>query len=245
MSNTEAWYRSWFDTEYYHLLYQYRDDHEARDFMNHLLAYLEPEPASKMLDLACGRGRHSRLLHDRGYTVTGLDLSENNIVFARRFQAENLEFVQGDMSEDLGTSRYHYIFNLFTSFGYFDSREQSQEAMNNIARALKKGGRLILDFMNVEKLRSGLVKEEEMKQGCVKFRVRRLIRDGCIIKDIRISDRDEQHDYEERVQLLDLASFEEMFRVAGLVLLDKFGGFDLQPFDAQHSERLIMIARRE
>jgi SAM-dependent methyltransferase len=244
MNQKETWYKSWFDTEYYHLLYQYRDDHEARGFMSNLLRYLEPLPKSKVLDLACGRGRHAIFMSERDLDVTGIDLSENNIHFAKRHEQDNLRFIQGDMSEDLGTERFDYIFNLFTSFGYFDTPEQSERAMHNIAKALKPGGRLVIDFMNVEKVRLGLVKEEEMLEGCVKFRVRRLIRDGFILKDIRVFDGDEQDRFEERVQMLDLKSFETMMSQAGLKLRESFGDFNLTPFSAKESERLIMIAER-
>lgn len=244
MNQKEIWYKSWFDTEYYHLLYQYRDDHEARGFMSNILHHLNPEPKSKVLDLACGRGRHARFMSERDLEVTGLDLSENNIQFASRFERDNLRFIQGDMSEDIGTADYDFIFNLFTSFGYFEKPEQSSQAMQNIAKALKPGGKLVIDFMNVEKVRLGLVKEEEMLEGCVKFRVRRFIRDGFIIKDIRVSDGDEQDRYEERVQMLDLESFESMMKSAGLELKECFGDFDLNPFSEGTSERLIMIAER-
>lgn len=244
MSGNETWYKSWFDTEYYHMLYQYRDDHEARGFMSNILGHLNPSSGSSVLDLACGRGRHARFMSEHDLEVTGIDLSENNILYARRFEKENLRFIQGDMSEDLGTADYDYIFNLFTSFGYFDKPEQSAQAMQNIARALRPGGKLVIDFMNVEKVRLGLVKEEEMLEGCVKFRVRRFIRDGFIIKDIRVTDGDEQDRYEERVQMLDLDSFESIMKIAGLELKDCFGDFNLKPFNPGDSERLIMIAER-
>ena len=244
MTHHDTWYKSWFDTEYYHLLYQYRDDHEAHGFMSKLIDHLQPAPGSRVLDLACGRGRHARFLSERHLDVTGIDLSENNIQYAKNHQSSKLKFLRGDMADDLGTSEYDFIFNLFTSFGYFKTLAQSARAMNNIARALKPGGRLVLDFMNVEKVRLGLVKEEELKQGCIHFKVHRFIREGFIIKDIRISDRDEQHNFEERVQMLNLSAFENMIQDSGMKMLEVFGDFDLRPFRASESERLIMIAER-
>ena len=244
MSTEASWYKSWFDTGYYHLLYQYRDDHEARDFMKNLLRYLQPEPGSRALDLACGRGRHARFLSDKGLQVTGIDLSLNNIEHARQFENDNLQFKQGDMRDDLGHQQYRYIFNLFTSFGYFDTLEESQVALANMAEALTGEGRLILDFMNVEKVKLGLVREEEMTEDEVQFKVRRFIRDGFIIKEIHIEDQGRHHRYEERVQMLDLPAFRKLFAAAGLEITDCFGDFDLTPYKAESSERLIMIGRR-
>jgi cyclopropane fatty-acyl-phospholipid synthase-like methyltransferase len=54
------WYKDWFDSPYYHILYKYRDDSEANGFIDHLLEALNPRPGARILDLACGRGRYSR-----------------------------------------------------------------------------------------------------------------------------------------------------------------------------------------
>lgn len=245
MNQREAWYKSWFDTEYYHMLYQYRGDHEAHNFIQRLLDYLQPVKGSQVLDLACGRGRHAKYLSEHDLAVTGVDLSSNNIAYARRYAAENLRFVQGDMRDDLGSDQYSLVFNLFTSFGYFDSRQQSLLAMHNIGRSMQVGGLLVLDFMNVEKVRLGLVREEEFSQACVRFKVRRVIRDGFVVKEISIQDRDEQHQFEERVQLLDRPAFESMFNETGLELVKCFGDFSLSDFEPLKSERLIMIAKRK
>ena len=69
------WFKDWFNSPYYHLLYANRDEREASDFIDALLEYLKSPPGSRMLDVACGRGRHSRYLESRGFDVTGLDLS--------------------------------------------------------------------------------------------------------------------------------------------------------------------------
>ena len=84
-----TWFASWFDSPYYHVLYKDRDDSEAADFMNRLTQYLHLHPTSKILDLACGKGRHSRYLSSLGYDVTGVDLSSQSITFAKKFEKEN------------------------------------------------------------------------------------------------------------------------------------------------------------
>src|SRR5882762_9044446 len=73
------WYREWFDSPYYHKLYFERNEAEAAAFIHLLLTFLDPPPEARMLDVACGRGRHARILAAQGFDVTGIDLSGNSI----------------------------------------------------------------------------------------------------------------------------------------------------------------------
>ena len=75
------WFSDWFDSKYYHILYTDRDNAEAEHFISNILDFLNPKKEQHILDLACGKGRHSKLLNDLGYRVTGVDLSENSITF--------------------------------------------------------------------------------------------------------------------------------------------------------------------
>src|SRR5690554_744393 len=84
----EGWFETWFDTSYYHILYQNRDFVEAERFITNLLAFLKLPAGSNCLDLACGKGRHSVFLNKHGLKVTGVDLSENSINEAKTFENE-------------------------------------------------------------------------------------------------------------------------------------------------------------
>ena len=117
MKTKTDWFTSWFDTPFYHILYKDRDDTDARIFMQNITSFLELKPNTHILDLACGKGRHSVFLNSLGYKVTGADLSENSIDFANKFANQNLSFVKYDMRNPL-LNKYDAIFNLFTSF-YF------------------------------------------------------------------------------------------------------------------------------
>lgn len=86
------WYKSWFDTEYYNLLYQHRDNSEARIFIENLVKQIPHMESSKVLDLACGEGRHSNVLHDLGFEVTGIDISPNRIKAATSLTSDKLDF---------------------------------------------------------------------------------------------------------------------------------------------------------
>ena len=69
------WYKDWFDTEYYNLLYSHRNFDEAREFVENITNYLKLYPMSKVLDLACGEGRHSLVFYNLGMDVVGVDIS--------------------------------------------------------------------------------------------------------------------------------------------------------------------------
>src|SRR5688572_24580227 len=109
------WFKEWFNSPYYHLLYNHRDDKEAITFINQLIKYLAPPVGSRMLDVACGKGRHSKALAEMGFDVTGIDLSFESINEALEFADENLHFFQHDMRLPFWINYFDYAFNFFTS----------------------------------------------------------------------------------------------------------------------------------
>ena len=86
------WFQSWFDTPYYHTLYENRDYKEAEVFIKNIVKYLNLDTEDSILDLACGKGRHSIFLNKMGYNVTGVDISPKNIKEANEHKNENLKF---------------------------------------------------------------------------------------------------------------------------------------------------------
>ena len=80
----QAWYKDWFNSPFYHKLYFERDEKEAETFLLRLIDHLKPATGSHMLDVACGRGRHSRILAKKGFRVTGIDISFDSIAFAKK-----------------------------------------------------------------------------------------------------------------------------------------------------------------
>ncbi len=145
----KAWYKGWFNSPFYHKLYFERDEKEAEDFIRNVIAHLKPVPGSFMLDVACGKGRHSKTLASLGYFVTGIDISEDSIQSAKAFETENLEFFVHDMRLPFRGNYYHYAFNFFTSFGYFRTRREHDDAIRTIAKSLKPGGIFLIDYLNV------------------------------------------------------------------------------------------------
>ena len=235
-----SWFASWFDTKYYHILYKDRDYKEAQTFMDNLTHYLNLPEEAKILDLACGKGRHSVYLNSLGFDVTGADLSENSIKEASKHENEKLHFKVHDM-RDVCDSKYDAIFNLFTSFGYFENDADNLTTLKAIKHSLTEYGFACIDFMNVDYVIDNLVPEEVKKVENIDFHIKRYVKDNHIYKEIDFEDNGEKFHFTEKVQALRLADFEKMMEEADIYLLDIFGNYKLQPFYKNQSERLIMI----
>ena len=238
------WFEEWFDTKYYHILYKNRDDLEAKQFIFGLMDQLQLKPGLKLLDLACGKGRHSKTLNDLGYNVLGVDLSKKSIADAEKSTNSGLSFQVHDMREVIPNHSFDAIFNLFTSFGYFDSPQDNERMCSSISKMLEPGGRLVIDFMNARKVIESLVLREQKTIQGVSFDISRRYDGSHIYKEIRIEDKSNHFNYTERVQALDLADFhillEPYFEIDHV-----FGSLDLKPFEVEESDRLIIIAKRK
>lgn len=238
------WFQSWFNTPYYHMLYQHRDSKDAELFVQALVKKLAITEGDKVLDLACGRGRHARFLEQLGLKVCGIDLSEENIDYAKK-HVPNVNFFVKDMREEFGLNKYDFIFNLFTSFGYFENDKEHIQSLKNIYTALKPKGVLTLDFLNVNRLKQGLIEDEEIStETGVRFNIRREIQNKKIVKTIAVYEENEEYSFQEKVTMLTLKDFERFFDQAGLTILDCFGDMKLSPFQESTSERLVIIAQR-
>lgn len=104
---------------------------------------LELAPGARILDLACGQGRHAIPLAQHGYRVTGLDLSEPSLTFAREAAAEagaKIDFVQADMREIPFADEFDAVVNIFTAFGYLESEQEDQLVLARVARRFAQRG---------------------------------------------------------------------------------------------------------
>lgn len=235
-----TWFASWFDTPYYHILYKDRDYAEAQVFMDNITHYLNLPDDAKILDLACGKGRHSIYLNQLGYDVTGADLSENSIAEASKHANEKLHFEVHDMRIPF-EQKFDAIFNLFTSFGYFENDADNLTTLKAIQESLSEYGFAVIDFMNVQNVIDNLVPEEVKTVDNIDFHIKRYVKDGHIFKEIDFEDKGEKFHFTEKVQALTLQNFEEMMEEAGIYLLDTFGDYKLKKFYKNESERLIMV----
>ncbi len=241
INNQESsWFASWFDTSYYHILYKDRNYREAQVFMDNLTHYLNLPENAKVLDLACGKGRHSIYLNQLGFDVLGVDLSENSIEVANKNANDTLHFEVHDMREPLN-DKFDAIFNLFTSFGYFDKEEDNLKTLIAIKENLSEYGFAVIDFMNVPFVLDNLVAEETKTVDTIDFHLKRYLHNGYIIKEIDFEDQGQKFHYTEKVRALSLEDFSQMMEEAGIYLLDTFGDYKLKKYHKKDSERLIMI----
>ncbi|MEM1044186.1 MAG: class I SAM-dependent methyltransferase [Bacteroidota bacterium] len=250
-----AWYEDWFDSDAYELVYDQRDLSEARRLADLIERTAQPTPGARVLDVACGRGRHSRILAARGYDVTGVDLSENALRSARRRAAReglSVTFQQADMRALPFEAAFDGAVNLFTSFGYFDAESDHQRVIDGVARALRPGGWFVQDFLSAPYLAAHLVAEDERTvEGPdgqpVRIVQRRRIEAGPggprVNKEITLHRSGNTHTFAESVRLLGAADFRRMYAAAGLDLAATFGDYAGGPY-SEASPRLILVARK-
>lgn len=242
----QPWFKNWFNSPYYHQLYFNRDTSEAAAFINKLIAYLKPATGSTMLDVACGKGRHSMQLASNGFDVTGIDLSEDSIKEALQQQGDNLHFYQHDMRLPFRINYFDYAFNFFTSFGYFKTQREHDNAVRTIAQSLKPGGTFVMDYLNVHYSEDHTVHHSEKEINDVNFIITKWYDEDYFYKKITIEDEALQEPlvYTEKVAKFSLGDFTEMFAYQGMQIQEVFGDYSFTHYDIRKSPRLVMIAKK-
>jgi SAM-dependent methyltransferase len=244
--DTREWYRDWFKSPFYYKLYFERDEKDARACIKKLVDFLEPPQGCRMLDVACGRGRHSCLLAEMGFDVTGFDLSFESIEYAKQFEKDNLRFYQHDMRYPFWINYFDFAFNFFTSFGYFATKREHDDSMRTIAASLKSGGIFVIDYLNVHYVEDRLVHNELKNIAGTSYEIHRWDDDHHFYKRILITDASLEIPVEhtERVAKFSLGDFTEMLSFQNMQVLEVFGDYKLAPYDVRKTPRLLIIAKK-
>lgn len=237
----QQWFETWFDSPFYHRLYCHRSDDEAQIFVQNICSELKLPIGAKVLDVACGKGRHSLALNKLGYEVTGVDLSASSIAHAKQFENERLHFFEHDMRLPLPEKNFDAVFNLFSSFGYFENTADNLLALQSMTAALKPFGLLVLDFLNSETVVKKLVPREIVPRDDIQFHIQRKLSNGFVVKQIDFLHEGETHHYEERVQLINFQQFRTWFLQCGLQVQQVYGDYELNDFQPTASPRLILV----
>ena len=245
MSSESRWYARRFDATYLEV-YAHRDEGEAERATAALLAPLGLQ-GRRVLDLACGSGRYLAALRRRGARAVGLDLSPDLLRAARQSGTAASELVRGDMLLlPFQAGCFDLVISMFTSFGYFPSPEEDRAVLGEVARVLRPGGDLVLDFLNAVRLRETLVPVSRRRSG--RFEVQEIRRldplQNLIVKDIELRAPGERHRYREQVRLWSAEELGHAIDQTGLEVLERWGDYAGAAFDPHASERLVVHARR-
>lgn len=239
----DNWFETWFNSPYYHILYSNRDEQEARMFITNLMNRLKPKPKSVMLDLACGKGRHAKMMEAHGHHVHGIDLSPASIQTAKEQFGNTINWQVHDMREVYLKNQFDYIFNLFTSFGYFDNHDDNLKVLEAVHQGLKPQGRFVLDFLNLNYVKKHMKPHEKITREGIDFVIHKRIENKIIYKTICFEVDGKKHEYTEEVQALSHEDFLGFFSKSGFKIIDTFGDYHLNTF-TDDAERLIFITEK-
>ncbi len=234
-----AWYQEWFGEEYLEL-YSHRDEEEARQ----QVAFFRQQcglPVGRILDLACGMGRHIQELQSLGYQAVGCDLSftllrtgirEYGAMAVARADMRQLPFCDGTFAG---------LVNFFTSFGYFTDEDENRQVVREMARVLAKDAVFLFDYLNVHRELDNLVRREERETPYGMVKIERWFDRSDHSFNKRMTIREKR--YLERVRGYDLDEISAMFAACNLSIRAAFGNFDGSKFD-HLSPRLILVGSR-
>jgi len=231
---------NWFETAFrkdYLDLYYKRDDAAAKGEAAFAAKALGLPPATRLLDVACGAGRHARAFAALGHRVVGIDLSGELLA-----EAKEVTRVRADMRALPFDGAFDAATSFFTSFGYFDDAG-NLAALASMARAIRRGGALFLDFLNALAVTLKLVPESQEERGGKRFRVRRRIEGGRVRKEVTIEGNGDARTYTEDVRLYLPHELLSLARAAGLSPVALYGDFDGGDYTTD-APRCILVARK-
>ncbi|MEO5589723.1 MAG: class I SAM-dependent methyltransferase [Gemmatimonadaceae bacterium] len=235
------WFKRWFGEDYI-ALYPHRDATEAEHAVALIEKTIDSGGFTRVLDLACGAGRHSRPLATRWWTA-GLDLSEVLLCLAVSEEVD-AAFVRGDMRIlPFQDEAFHLVVNLFTSFGYFEDDASHYEVVREVFRVTAVGGTFMLDFLNTAQLRKTLIPYDEQNIDGQIVEQRREISDDDRFVIKRICVRGTGKEYTERVRLFEAGDLSAMMNAAGFLVTEAFGNYDGAPL-GNDSPRVILFGTR-
>lgn len=239
------WYKDWFNSKYYHLLYSHRDVNEAGFFISNLVNFLQLPSNSVLWDNACGKGRHSSVFAQYGYKVIGTDICPENINSAnQKYASQNVQFFIHDMRREFYQNYFDLCVNLFTSIGYFQYDYENQKVIKVMSNSLKKGGYLLIDFFNPKYVVQNIVPHETKVIEGVVFEINRFIQDGFVIKKIQVIESNQKLNFEERVKLYNKEFFITEMNKNNIEVINLFGDYDLSAFNEEISKRMIFLGRK-
>jgi len=241
------WFKDWFNTQEYLNVYQHRNESDAEEHLKLILENIEIPNGAKILDMACGAGRHAIILARKNFNVTAVDLSENLISISRQSAQNdnlNINFVQSDIRNFNSNNKFDLVINLFTSFGYFESDEENFSVIKKAYNHLVEGGYFVLDFFNSKFLQQNLIEFSEENLDNAEIHQYRKIKDNRVTKKIVITKDGNLSTYEESVRMFTKDELVNAIQNIGFDIYKTFGDFLGSEFDNVSSPRLILICKK-
>ncbi|HEX5139223.1 MAG TPA: class I SAM-dependent methyltransferase [Planctomycetota bacterium] len=230
------WYETAFRKQYLDLYY-HRSDEAAKGEASFAAGAMGIKEGARIVDVACGAGRHARALGALGMHVTGVDLSRDLLA-----AAAGVVRVRADMRALPFHGAFDGATSFFTSFGYFDDAGNA-DTMASIASALRPRGMFLLDFLNAAAVEAHLVPESREERDGRQYHVRRRIDDNRVVKDVLIEEEGLTLTYSESVRLYNHHELVQLLKAAGLSVVASYGAFDGRDFTTD-APRCILVARK-
>lgn len=258
----EEWWKTLFDQKYLDTYLSRLTPERTVQEIDFVVKAASLKPSDKILDLACGHGRHSIELSKRGFNVTGLDYSEPFLKKAKKDakKAEvNAEFIRGDMKDLPFDQDFDVILMLFTSFGYFDDKG-NQKTLSEVSKSLKPGGKFLIDVISGEAVIDRFNKEGQKEDDSNLLKIPRTVKAGGLtIDEIEWYDPDKQqaHDHREWVgkdgakkeydyylKTYVVEQYKDMLSEVGLEFKQIWGDFQENPHNTDGNSRTIILAQK-
>lgn len=241
------WFESWFESEEYLKVYKHRDEKEARLLVESIISITNIKNKSKILDIACGAGRHSIEFAKKGFIVTAFDLSKNllnNAKMNAQKAGVDIDFIRADIRDFYIDVKFDLVLNLFTSFGYFESDEENFKVFKTAYNHLNENGFFVFDYFNKKYLEANLTPNSILRIEDEEIIQNRRIEKGRVLKDIIIKKNEREEHFNESVKIYSLNEIKSRLELTNFNIKNIFGSFDGTEFDENLSDRIIIIARK-
>ncbi len=244
---SSEWFKDWFASKDYLDVYSHRDSSDADNLLNLILNNLKLENNTRILDAACGAGRHSIKLAEKGFKITAFDLSESLLEIAKN-EAKNknlqIDFINSDLRKFETNKKFDVVLSLFTSFGYFDTDEENFLFIKKAYNFLIKDGYYIIDFFNSEYVRNNLVSFSVKVINDKEIIEKRSIEKERVVKKIKIIGENREQNYVESVKLYSYNELVSNFKKIGFNEIQTFGNYSGEKFDQASSKRCIIFFQK-
>ena len=274
-SQNQEWYQHWFN-HVYASLYSHRNKEQAEKQVEALLSMVDDRACiQRVLDIACGGGRHVSALHKQlnslenkqGIQIVGMDLSWDLLQTIDSDLRTQSVFLQGDMKHlPFPHPCFDLVTSFFSSYGYFKNPEEDRQALKGMLAPLKKGGFFFLDLVNKEVVLQNLISHDSKEMGNWCVEQKRSLEGNVIVKDIYLHSLSKQETqevhtihksskglgtkekpqhYQERLRVYSQEEMARLFANWGLKICHVFGSEEGEEYCKKSSPRMSFLIQKK